>query len=195
MKNKQNYQVIFFGLVLCFFFTNASLYSGSSPILWSPNQQLEWKDFKGKAPRGSSYEANSALGINTGFQSDGSNIFFSVEAIFIPKQSWTKDKKNAYLLKHEQKHFDLNELYARKLRKALSEFEYSSKQKQQQKDFEKMVNGFNSKKEEVQMRYDKETNHSILKKKQEEWDQFIAKELKEYSDFTSVQFQVILKDN
>lgn len=61
------------------------------------------------------------------------NIYASVKAVFYPKDSWKGSYIDDALLAHEQKHFDIVELYARMLRKQLSEIKVKGEEDAQQK--------------------------------------------------------------
>jgi predicted secreted Zn-dependent protease len=46
-------------------------------------------------------------------------IAYEVKCVFLPTESWSKNKQSEKLLVHEQLHFDLTEVHARMLRKKL----------------------------------------------------------------------------
>ena len=54
-------------------------------------------------------------------------------------------------------------------------------------DLKKIYDEITRAKEAMQNEYDKETNHSIKKEKQEEWLKKIQEELNEYKDFADYQ--------
>ncbi|MEM1136268.1 MAG: DUF922 domain-containing protein [Bacteroidota bacterium] len=93
----------------------------SETIVWQKGQKLNWSDFKG-TPEGKIYEAaRSEFKVEfkySGSSDNGELVFqFDVSALFIPKASWyVADKVSNELLMHEQLHFDITELYARKMR-------------------------------------------------------------------------------
>jgi hypothetical protein len=53
-----------------------------------------------------------------GFRENGMPNFLVTNS-FIRNQAWTKDTTSAGTLQHEQLHFDIAEIYARKIRKAV----------------------------------------------------------------------------
>ena len=155
-----------------------------SCILWSEGEKLEWSDFKGKARKASPNEALTDSGMSIELECDGTNSSAIVKCFFNPTQSWTKSSDPEYLLAHEQLHFDITELFVRKLRKQLSRFG---------NDCEKLSSHINdyynrNYRELVayQDRYDKETKHSLNKDKQAEWEQKVARELEELKPFASL---------
>ena len=100
--------------------------------------------------------------------------FFDIE------QSWAS-KRSKYILKHEQKHFDITEIYSRKFKKKIMELDFSSQPidsliSQTYTYYEKKLG-------EIQYRYDNETGHGTNKEAQTSWDLLIEKELNETNKF------------
>jgi hypothetical protein len=90
-------------------------------VSWERHPALSWDDFKGRANR---FVREPSAVTDTGFRTqlvcrDGM-LDMDGRAEFYPKSSWVKaDRRLATLLKHEQRHFDITEVYARKMRKAI----------------------------------------------------------------------------
>ncbi len=96
----------------------------STPIAWDVSRKLAWEDFKGKPFKTAWAAATTASGISyeyTGRETKGGyELEFSVGAYFYPEKSWYQPHLcDALVLSHEQLHFDISELFARKLRKQL----------------------------------------------------------------------------
>jgi len=92
-------------------------------IPWSSSKQLSWKDFKGE-PTNERAAAITASGITYRFSTTDTNdnleIDFKVITHFYPNKSWYNPSLvNAEILEHEQRHFDISEIFARKMRKRL----------------------------------------------------------------------------
>lgn len=141
-----------------------------------------WGDFKGRADRKSKYKALTQSVIMFYSEYEDDQLKLVVDCFFDKKMSWVK--KNAHndiLLKHEQIHFNITEIYARRLRKQYQcvDLNVNSVQKEVMKLFNKVSR--NSAKRQKQ--YDKETNHSINKEAQTQWNRIIDNELKELKDF------------
>ena len=85
--------------------------------------------------------------------------------------------KTDYILTHEQGHFDIAEIFARKLNKLMKEYNFDWNTYRQ--DLKKIYQDVLDEKEDMQNKYDEETNHSINKEKQEEWLKKISGKLKE----------------
>ncbi len=154
-------------------------------LKWEDQRNIQWSDFKAKPNVNSPYDAQVYSGMQYSlsyrFEGPKSELSFDVYSFFNPEMSWSKvEKRSDYLLKHEQLHFDISELYARKLRQALTEYKPS---KDPRKDVEKMFDKFNNERKQLQSKYDRETDHSKNKAEQEKWDTFIISELNNYKAF------------
>src|SRR5690606_34314099 len=91
-------------------------------------------------------------------------------------ESWTKDRTNADLLAHEQAHFDITELHARKLRLAFSLLPDGCVLNSEQ--ISDLVNPIYAESDKMQTDYDKTTRHGLDKAAQEQWEILISESLK-----------------
>lgn len=167
--------------------------SDDSQILWNKDSTLIWYDFQGKAPATASTAAMTytTISLNT-FDYTETTYNISIKAMFIKKKSWVQIKKATdYLLKHEQLHFDIAELFARKLRKGLTEGKFSNNQFSNQ--ISTMFKDYNSKLEVYQNKYDKETNHSRITEKQQQWENTIPKELQKLDAYKDTLVVITIK--
>jgi len=161
-------------------------FSNEETVTWDETSKLTWADFKAEPDAESDAVALTASGITFGYslKTAGKRIAAvstTVEAHFYPNKSWyLKDKGNAHILAHEQLHFDITELYARKFRQQLAELEVNQNIKAQMNALHNAINEAVSK---TQKRYDQETMHSMNIEKQKEWEVFIGKELKALDQF------------
>ena len=92
-----------------------------------------------------------------------------------PQKSWVISEDSLGLI-HEQRHFDIVEIYARKFNNEYSDEKIRAKVNQdalQFKRFHEMEKEIN----EIQARYDKETNHSQNRLEQVRWNEWIKKQL------------------
>jgi hypothetical protein len=149
-------------------------------IDWDAQRKLTWADYKAKPDPNSDAAASTTtyLGIEYNIKTD--RFTFKISSRFSRDKSWGLHK-TPYILSHEQGHFDLAEVYARKLNKKMSEYKFD--RKTYAKDLKKIYNEVVDEKAEMQDRYDKETNHSILKVKQEEWLKKINEMLDDYEEW------------
>jgi hypothetical protein len=157
-------------------------------IVWNANYKLTWQDFKARPNRASSAVAITASGITFGFSIDEVDkkvVRFAteIETHFYPEKSWYKPKDaNTHILGHEQLHFDITELYARKFRARVSALEVSQ---HIAKDLRTLHHTITKELAAFQKRYDTETDFSRHIAQQDYWQQFIAEELKTYDAFAS----------
>ena len=143
---------------------------------------LKWADFKAAVPEGTKYSASVSSGISYNWSFSTANgvidFKYDVEARLYRNFSWslyTKDKKA--VLKHEQLHYDITELYARKFRKELKEYVVG---RSVRNDISKMYETIEKERTTMQVIYDKESGHSINKVAQAQWETKVSNLLKEY---------------
>jgi hypothetical protein len=149
-------------------------------IEWTSSRKLTWEDFKGKPDPGSTNAALTNSSINIEFGYNGKVLTHSVKCRFNKLLSWGRIK-NDYVLNHEQKHFDIAELHARLLHKALQEYDVNPKKVND--DITRIYNNVMQEHVKFQKAYDFETNHSLDTAKQVLWDEKISSLLKENEKF------------
>lgn len=181
---------IFLAVVLSLSFFSASPPEERSKayIYWD-QRALTWADFKGSAPGSSKFIALTHSAIKLDFGGEGKNIWFTIESIFYPKKSWKKKGVDDHILKHEQGHFDITEIYSRVLRKTLSETKfkkYDTIGDEVQRIFNSNFNAC----EKLQDAYDKETDHSKIKDEQYRWNTKISSMLDSLSTHTETELKV-----
>ena len=148
-------------------------------VLWTPGKKLTWSDFKGKPAKISNAAAITASGITYSFSAQGTKdrmeLNFKVETHFYPNKSWYKPKlANPMILSHEQLHFDISEVYARKLRYILAKTTFTSNAKFEVKEiYKNILRELN----DFQNQYDSETNFSRDTVQQLVWNEKIKKAL------------------
>lgn len=166
-------------LVLVFLWTSFCAAQDYETIPWS-EKRLTWKDFKGEPPASDRVAATTASGISYQFSTSGTRNTFKVDleisTHFYPQKSWYKPSlSDEIVLSHEQLHFDISELFARKLRQELSEAHFTpdnvkSKIKTSYNKNNKALNEF-------QNQYDEDTNFSRNLQKQIIWNKKIEADL------------------
>jgi hypothetical protein len=151
-------------------------------ISWNEGKKLTWADYKGMAKTGTDAAASTAtyLGIEYNFNNKG--FGYRITCSFSKNKSWGLHKTD-YILAHEQGHFDIAEIYARKLNKKMSDYKFDKDNFKT--DLKKIYEGITTEKEAMQNDYDRETNHSINKDNQAEWLQRIEKMLREYKTYSN----------
>ncbi len=147
-----------------------------SKIFWKADRPLTFSDFKGE-PTHRRIAALSYCGIR--FNSCNSrNPTYEVQAYFEPHNSWAwKNYRYSYVIKHEQLHFDIAEIYARKLRKYFAKYQVPlSQAKSVYQEFYQEFEAF-------QEEYDEETRHGTNDSQQKKWDDKIAQLLEDYQEY------------
>lgn len=158
-------------------------------IMWSEDRQLTWDDFGGKAKKNHFASAMSDITFSVKINSEGNKLMIYVRPSFNPKGSWVKpEDKTDYLLKHEQIHFDIYEVNARKLRQELQTKKLTNTNSQS--ILNQLVNKYSELNVKTQDRYDEETEHSIKTDKQEKWNAKIEEELKSLEEYKAYEFVV-----
>lgn len=148
-------------------------------IVWKEDRKLSWQDFTVDRDANSPFAASTTSGISFSYTAeftDGKPVLNTkVQAYFYPELSWYKPQKvNEVILRHEQGHFDISEIHARKLRKVISEASFDRNLK---REISALYKKTEKERELMQNRFDKETNHSRNIEKEKQWQEFIAKEL------------------
>ncbi|MCB0373357.1 MAG: DUF922 domain-containing protein [Muricauda sp.] len=165
-------------LFLSFFGWSQEIEEG---ILWDKNKRLTWANFRGKVPPAAVPAATTASGISYTYTANllhhEVKLDFEVNAYFYPNESWynpTVCTENT--LAHEQLHFDISELFARKMRNRLRRTSFSDNVKAEVRE---IYQDILKELADYQDQYDWETNFSRNFEKQGEWNQKIAKALEE----------------
>jgi hypothetical protein len=136
-------------------------------VLWDFDRRLTWDDFLCEPVRNTEAVALTSTTLGLAYRVQNSVLSYNINCGFSKSRSWGL-LKTPYILAHEQAHFDITELYARKLHKELQQHKFvkgTSMQKQINAIYEKVM----KEKEAFQELYDTDTSHSRNKKKQEEW--------------------------
>jgi hypothetical protein len=154
-------------------------------VQWQEGEKLTWAMFKGKPETIGSFVASTNSGISLSFDirtnGDEVEINYTVSCYFYPNDSWyNKANVNATILAHEQTHFDISELFARKLRK---KFEAIPKTVNFKDDAKVIYEKNEEDRVKMQDQFDLETNHSRLKLSEIEWEVYIEKQLALYNDW------------
>lgn len=149
-------------------------------LQWRPDKKLNWNHFQATSDPSSAYHALSSTGISLSATSkifrDDIEVDFKIYCFFNPQESWVKSGKHSpALLAHEQLHFDIAEVFTRKLRKQLNNIRFHHRDYQQQIDetFEALLDEM----DDIHTRYDRETEHGINATSQAKWNHMVQKKL------------------
>lgn len=149
-------------------------------IDWSPARKLNWDDFKASPDAASSNAALTSSSINVEFGYDDEELQYTINCRFDKTRSWVKIR-TAAILSHEQGHFDIAELHARKLNQALKAYRFNPKTVSN--DVNRIYDSVMVLHHTSQNEYDKETDFSRNKNKQVIWQKKIADDLQDLNAF------------
>lgn len=139
---------------------------------WSAERRLTWADFQGPPDVRSSAAALSAYVTSFDTECAGQVFVPRVVSRFLPKMSWVKsqhllNRESANTLRHEQTHFDLSEVQARRARQEL--LALSSPCALSNDDFDRLFKKIGQRDGDIQQQYDRETAHGTNYRIQNEW--------------------------
>ena len=158
-------------------------------IDWQSGLKLKQADFKAIIMNGhKSAVATTASAFGYSITDYDGEISGSIYVRFYCNESWwnpdfIKYESIDYVLAHEQLHFDICELFGRKLYKEIMSLRNSGRLN------EKTINRLHSKLEKqysnYQNKYDKDTEHSINKAEQRKWNKQVREELNAMAKFSN----------
>lgn len=159
-----------------------------SVIYWSPRTRLAGSDFRQVPLADSRFSAGSHLGTGMEISGDGERLTFIVQAYFVPEKSWIK-VADVDLLAHEQAHFDLEEYYARLVRKELSHHLQVKGRSFEavRKDADAILSRILTERTRAQDRFDDETGHSVNVVKEQVWEAHIRQLLESTKNYAGTE--------
>lgn len=148
---------------------------------WSAGRRLAWSDFEGSPPAEGSEGAKTSYTLYSGWKCRGDAFEFRVIAVFRPRQSWVKamvlndSTQRRTVLRHEQTHFDLAEVHARRMRRAFGDLARPCARTDA--ELSAMAQRLAQVEKAEQRRYDDETDHGLLAERQAAWIRDVARRL------------------
>lgn len=147
--------------------------ASDSLVYWG--RRLNFSDFQSLSNYNEIESAVSYVGFecNYDYDTDLGKFDFQVKAFFNPKKSWIKDKDSSSLI-HEQIHFDIAELFARRLCTELSniKIDYNIDKK-----IDSLIKHYSELMKAYQALYDKKTLSGANLSEQKKWLKRISNEL------------------
>ncbi len=174
------YRLLLFSFSITLLIAAKAQSEGDQTIKWSASKKLNWSDYKAAVDPNSSAAALTATHLGFSYSITNGEFVFTVSSLFSQTQSWVRHK-TVYILAHEQGHFDIAEIQARKFYQSLLSYKFN--EKSFKKDLNNLYQTALLEKQTMQQLYDQETQHSINKEKQAEWLLNIEKLLKETEDY------------
>ena len=148
---------------------------------WAAGRPLAWSDFQGSPPSEGSEGAKTSYTLYSGWNCRGDVFEVRVIAGFRPRESWVKaivlndSAQRRSILRHEQTHFDLTEVHARRMWRVLRDL--SRPCAKTDAELNALVQRLAQDEKAEQRRYDDETNHGLLADKQAAWSRDVARRL------------------
>lgn len=153
-----------------------------SDTIFYPARKLRWSDFRGRpSVRGTSaavaftsfsYEGTSLL------KKDTLHISLTMQVFFVRSASWVRGgNMDSYSLAHEQLHFDITYLVARRFMKKVRELPLTAEDHDSMIQYE-YLESFREM-NRLQEAFDGETRHGTIPSAQQEWIVKVARELEE----------------
>jgi hypothetical protein len=171
-------------------------------IEWSSQRRLKREDFQGRPPVSATSASMSWIHIDTSWECNDGKLVATAHATFNPSQSWWRTstsniwgnpesirdasraqlearrsfgERDAQLLAHEQLHFDIAEVAARKIRARFGEFKNACSESGGTEPIQRMVAEVDQELQEEQVRYDRETGHGVNAQAQDQWSQRVQR--------------------
>ncbi len=115
-------------------------------------------------------------GIKFSYEQRGNNLKYEIYSFMEPSQSWIRDKNNVGTLEHEQAHFNIAEIYSRKLKYDLrNEWNLKKAKKKYKQMFKSLL--------KKQAAFDKDHHGEVgVERKWEIWISDQLRELNQYAD-------------
>ena len=135
-------------------------------IPWINERRLNWEDYHCAPVLHTDAVASTSTSLGITYQVTNGKLTYRITCGFSKSKSWGLLKTD-YILAHEQAHFDITEIYARKLYEALQNYQYN--RKTFKNDINDIYQSIVKEKEDMQEKYDGETDHSRNHRKQNNW--------------------------
>ena len=155
---------------------------GATAIVWSEERKLTWDDFLGTPPPAPGEEgARTAYSLFYGARCSGKRFEFRVVAAVLPRQSWVvptvlgDPALSLRSLRHEQTHFDLSEVHARRMRRYFSEL--AAPCARSEVELNTLAQRLARDESAAQQRYDDETNYGRNPSRQTDWNAEAARQI------------------
>lgn len=151
-------------------------------IPWRMQRKLSWDDFLSAPQKQGDAVASTSTSLGISYKVRNGELTYTITCNFSKKKSWGSLKTD-YILAHEQAHFDITELHARRLYEAL--YHYTFNAETFKKDIAAIYEKVVAEKEAMQEAYDSETDHSRRRSAQYEWLERIDGMLAETEPFSA----------
>jgi hypothetical protein len=157
-------------------------------VPWAVSRPLKWSDLEAVPPESPGQQgAVTGYSLFHGARCTGRRFEFKVVTAFLPGQSWVRPivlgdpSKSVSALRHEQTHFDLAEVSARRMRRRFADL--TNPCRETPEAMEAIAAAFVNDDVAAQARYDEETRHGLRADRQRQWDADTAELLTSLAKF------------
>lgn len=165
--------------LLITFLSSSPAFASGDAIQWREGTLLTMFDFQGSPPATqldlSVASSNTTIGLTHQWVGN-QGLVYTIFCTFSRSRSWMSLRKT-YILEHEQGHFDLTEVFARKLNQQLLAARPRMTSSNHRAIVDEIFRAVTNEKEAWQKRYDAETEHSMNPNRQAEWLERIRQSL------------------
>jgi len=148
---------------------------------WSAARRLVWSDFQASPPASGAEGARTAYTLYYAWRCRGRAFEFRGIAGFRPRSSWVKaivlndPVQRRTVLRHEQTHFDLTEVHARRMRRYFGGL--TDPCGKGDAELTALARRMMDEERAEQRRYDEETRHGLLADRQTAWTADVSRRL------------------
>src|SRR5438105_2960023 len=93
-------------------------------IPWNLERRLTWEDYLCEPVKNTDAVASTSTSLGIAYQVTNGHLTFHITCGFSKTKSWGLVRTN-YILSHEQGHFDITEIFARKLYESLQNYQFN----------------------------------------------------------------------
>src|SRR5689334_11322952 len=185
--------VLFFSTFICLlgltshFKSQERISFPADSICWNTGTKLKWRDFKGRPDSiyGNALDeataATQAIVTAVAYE-DQEFPHFRVSCYFVRSRSWSRDTSDVRLLNHEQLHFDIAELCARRIRQGIQDL--NLKKVKMPSAYQRIITDALRDLEVTNNKYDNETFFGAIDFRQEIWNKKVSSELELLKQFS-----------
>lgn len=149
-------------------------------IPWTKERKLKVGDFKlvKKKFKENDYTGMTYTDIQYEYKIIKDSVFVTIRCVFNTHLSWLNISDTTQAgLAHEQGHFDIGEIIVRQMRRDFFENYNPKKYSNVNSRLKKLRTKYVKKLNKLNKQYDKETNHSVNKNKQLEWESIVIPDM------------------
>jgi hypothetical protein len=178
--------------ILLFLFSGYNAHAQRDLIEWNDTLELKIEDYKGFITD-TLHHVASSCGIYCIPQIVGDTASVTIIAYFDRNKSWIRKKKvTPLLLQHEKGHFDMTEIFARKLKKRI--LALKTNKRTFIKDVEKVYSKTWEDLQKQNEAYDKATDFSNIEFAQRTWQNYIKENLVLYMNYATTTIRFPIRD-